>query len=110
MDFRSLLVEKDTLGTISYRIFKAITPPGCELQLSIQASELHYCSPRITSSKLEVYESWEITIMDSNGEFHSPKNDPRIPLSIAECWQQDLSVTSLTTSQVQWLYDSLTAN
>lgn len=47
-----------------------------DYQISIQASDSHYCTPRRTLENLEEYDTMEIAIFQ-NGEWVQPRNDEK---------------------------------
>ena len=47
-----------------------------DMKLSIQASQFHYCSPRLTLASSDEYESFEVALILQDEWFH-PEKDSR---------------------------------
>lgn len=78
-DFRELLKSKEGIVTIQLpfsvikkRIFDKIKLG--EYELSIQASEYHYCTPRETLENIYDYDAMEVAIFKNN-DFHDISED-----------------------------------
>ena len=59
----------------NHRMFKWIE--AGDYRMSIQASEYHYCEPRLTLEDLSNYEEMELALF-KNGEWVQPREDEKI--------------------------------
>lgn len=102
-DFRSLLKRND--AGLYNRIIC-----GNGFELSVQAGEYHYSTPRIDNAGRENYTAWEIAIFE-NDEWVVPINDKRFT-SIAEHFDTS-GITAVAayvpTANVQEIYEMLAA-
>ena len=71
-DFR-ILLHKNCLSATKNRIIERITIGNYEL--SIQASEIHYCTPRKVLENVFDYEDMEVAIFEENGRWCNLEED-----------------------------------
>lgn len=71
-DFRELLEEQNK-DTYFARMYKRLNIGNYEL--SVQASEKHYCIPRKTLSDVFEYENMEVAVLTKSGEWCDIEHD-----------------------------------
>ena len=77
MDF---MLERD--NTIYFKPIEV----GEGISVSIQASQYHYCSPRLTYSNSDLYQHFEVALL-VDGAWLNPSNHPKLKtLSWAKYW------------------------
>lgn len=59
-----------------------------DLRVSIQASEIHYCTPKINSPNFDDYQEFEVALM-KNKDFIDPKQTKHAHKSWAKYWNGD---------------------
>lgn len=65
-----------------------------DMHLSIQASQFHYCSPRLTLASSDQYQSFEVALILKGDWFHPEKDERFANTTWAEYWSKYDDVAS----------------
>lgn len=68
--------------------------PVKDLLVSIQASENHYCSPKLTLDDYHCYSEFEVALIKDDEFFHPLKSGEHSNTTWAKCWNPEDDVAA----------------
>lgn len=112
MDFREMLTETKSVSPLGGRRFRSLERVRFgHLSLSIQASETHYCEPRLTLPEGDYrYTRWEVAAFRGEGKNEAwiNRDDPELEgLAALKHWEDGANGVGayVPTEAVQELVD-----